>query len=321
MGCAPAWSCHCLRNTQPGGPFVLGGRPGFGLGRRQHGDYHRPVQRRGVLFLLGGCCGGPAWAADALPRVTLVDGAATLTLGARPVRAAVGVALPAGTLVDTAEACQLLRIEWPDGSALDLGGATRLMLAPPPLPALPAGAFYLLQGFAKFSAAAPGHGWAAPLLAAAPAPGVAVVSVDATSGDTLMFAESGAWRLTERHGNAHLALAAGNALHLAPGQAAEPLMRAPADWLPRLPRAFRDTLPLRLAGLAEREVPPEALPPPRYADLQPWLTAEAALRHDFPRRFAQRLVDGEFRATVKAHLRQHPEWSTLLEPPKPKQHL
>ena len=270
------------------------------------------------MILLAGSAGIPARGADLPARLTLVDGRATIHLGSRPVRAAVGLPLPAGTLVDTDAQCQLLRVEWPDGSALDLGGSTRLMLSPPPLTGLPAGSFYLLQGFAKFSAAAPGHGWATPLLAAAPAAGVAVLSVDAGSGETLMFAESGAWRLTQRSGSIRDALPAGAALRLSAGRNAEHLPRPPADWLPRLPRAFRDTLPLRLAQVAGREATAEALPPLPYAELQPWLTAEPALRREFPHRFAQRLSEGEFRAAVRAHLRQHPEWTALLDPPRKK---
>ena len=62
--------------------------------------------------------------------MTVLEGEATLTVGARAQVAVVGARLPAGTLVETELASPLLRLEWPDGSLLDLGPATRVMLRP-----------------------------------------------------------------------------------------------------------------------------------------------------------------------------------------------
>ncbi|MFY9513378.1 MAG: hypothetical protein WAQ05_20630, partial [Rubrivivax sp.] len=58
------------------------------------------------------------------------------------------------------------------------------------------------------------------------------------------------------------------------------------------------------------------VPPPTYVELSPWLTAEAELRRDFPRRFSPLLQDAGFRRAVQQHLAAHPEWSAALAAPK-----
>lgn len=274
-----------------------------------------------VVAVLAWCGCSPALAAEPGARLTLLDGPSTLHLAARAVRAAEGLALPAGTLIATDATCALLRLEWANGNVLDLGPATQVMLAPR-LSTAPAGAealappaFYLLRGWAKFSSAEPRQGWVSPALDAVPVRGVAVLQVEA--GQTMLFAETGLQLLTERATATRRTLPAGEFLRLAAGRPPELLPRAPAELLARMPTAFRETLPPRWAAFKGRnEVPAEPLPALSYADLAPWLaSAEPALRQGFAHRFAARLTERDFRAAVTAHLPQHPEWGPLLAQP------
>ena len=280
----------------------------------------------------------PACAAPA--RFTIVDGAAVVIDGARRFTATEGQWLGERALIETGPAAVLLRIEWPDGSAADFGPATRAMVSPGPVAPTPHApgsprppAFYLLQGWAKHSApAAP----AAP--AAPPAPGHQTPSlrVEALQGavlafeaaaESFVFVESGAATAiattavatTARGpaGASPVALAAGavyrrsDAAWLAQGRA------TPAQ-LQRVPPGLRTTLPLRWARFAGKTVAAAPLPAPAYADLQPWLGAERALRADFPRRFGALAADPAFRKGLVEHLAAHPEWSAVLNPERPR---
>ena len=271
----------------------------------------------------------PASAAPA--RITIVDGAAVVTDGARRFTATEGQWLGERALVETGPAAVLLRVEWPDGSAADFGPATRVMVAPGPVAPTPHApgsprppAFYLLQGWAKHSApAAPAVPPAPP---APPASGHQTPSlrVEALQGavlafesaaESFVFVESGAATATARGlaGTSPVALAAGavyrrsDAAWLAQGRA------TPAQ-LQRVPPGLRTTLPLRWAHFASMTVAAAPLPAPAYADLQPWLTAERALRADFPRRFGALAADPAFRKGLAEHLAAHPEWSAVLNP-------
>lgn len=272
--------------------------------------------------------GGAALAAAA--RITIVDGTAVVTDGARRFTATEGQWLGERALIETGPAAVLLRVEWPDGSTADFGPATRAMVAPGPAsPALPAAgsprppAFYLLQGWAKHSAAG-----APPAAAAAAGHQTPSLRVDGLQGAVLafeagaegyLFVESGAATATARGlaGAGPVALAAG-AVYARSNAAWQAQGRATPAQLQRVPAGLRTTLPLRLARFAGRSVSAAALPPPAYADLQPWLGAERALRADFPRRFGALAQDPAFRKGLVEHLAAHPEWSAVLNPERPR---
>jgi hypothetical protein len=84
-----------------------------------------------------------------------------------------------------------------------------------------------------------------------------------------------------------------------------------------VPKAFRDTIPPRAAQLKGRSPEPQSVPWPGYAGLKPWLSAEPAIRREFPRRFAQPAREPAFREALVKNLAAHPEWEPVLFPPKP----
>ena len=92
--------------------------------------------------------------------------------------------------------------------------------------------------------------------------------------------------------------------------------RPAADFINRVPRAFLDTLPTRSALFAALNVPPKRLAPITYADVQPWVDAEAALRPLFVARWKALAQNPGFRKGLVAGLRNHPEWDRTLYPEK-----
>lgn len=263
---------------------------------------------------------GPA-AAQAQAMVTIVEGPSVVIDGARSLAAAPGLRVTASTIVETAPTAQLLRVEFADGSVLDLGPDTKAMLLPPGLagsgPRAPA--FYLLQGWAKHSTAGvakPGGQLAFAAEAMQPA-GTTVSRVD--GGDLQLFVESGSVQLLERRLKppATLGLKAGEFYARDGADKGRVSPRPVAGFLPAVPRAFRDTIPSRAAALKGQRVEGQPAPLPGYAGLKPWLTAEPVIRREFPRRFVALTKDVAFRDALVKNLSAHPEWEPILFPKPP----
>ena len=275
-----------------------------------------------LLLCLTGA--GQAAAADADPRLAIVEGGATVVDGLRSYTAVPGMRLAPGALLDTGAATTLVRVEWTDGNALDLGPASRVMLAP--ALAAPAGApalrpprFYLLRGWAKHTQTAADAGQWTPALALPGLPGVVVSHVEAQRSG--VFVESGAAQLVERlaRPSATLNLRAGTSASLAGSDHAQTAARPPPELLAQMPRSFRDSLARHGALFSGAPVAAKPLPDaPSFALLQDWLDAEPALQHGLARRFAPLLHDPKFRAAMLAHLSSHagahPEWDALVHP-------
>lgn len=278
-------------------------------------------------MLLAAAAAGSA--ADApLATLTIQDGDARLIRDAAVWRPAEGLRLVAGDIVETTTATRLVRLELADGHAIDLGPATRVQLAPQLRErgrAQPA--FYLLDGWVKLTQSSTARA-DAPLLGsrALDVQQFARDVVLAVRGDTgWAFAESGAVTLAERHGGQPAATVA-----LMPGQfferrgsAAKPVVaaRPSAEFLQQVPRAFRDTLPLRAALFKTRQAAPKRLAAITYEDVRPWLAAEPALRRGFVSRWRGAAREAAFRRALAEHLDAHPEWDRVLHPEKyrPKQ--
>jgi hypothetical protein len=260
------------------------------------------------------------WAADVRPVLSIVDGEASASDGLHRESAAEGLRLAPGTLLDTGPRCELLRLEWANGQVLDLGPATRAMVAPPPLGPRdrPGAVLYLLAGWAKLRAAPKATASFLMLgCALGPFPGVALAGV--TDDEQLVFAEGAAVPLARRGaaGSASIVLASGDAYLSAAGAHGEMLANPPLTLMRRIPRSLRDTLPLRWSRVIDAPPKTSPLPAPTYAELAPWLQAEPGLRREFARRLAGRAREPVFRAALLAKLQAHPEWQPVLFPPPP----
>ena len=254
--------------------------------------------------------------------VTILDGEARVFHASGSAKVVEALALPAAAIVQTTDASRLLRVEWADGSALDLGPATKVLIVTEGLSerAAKLPGIYLLRGWAKLSGAA---GATSPVLMSAlgelpPFKGVAVMSLfDGADAGTPsgVFSEVGPLLWQERGGKALVTLATGQFFARAQGQASQVLPRPPAALLQALPRAFRDTLPHRLVAMQQREVKPTTLALPPYAELQAWLAAsDPQLRRLLVQRFGAWSRDAALKRELLAHLNDHREWSALVLP-------
>lgn len=283
---------------------------------------HR-LARRLIGLVCAGWLGASAVVAVAAPTVTIVDGEAVIVDGARSLAATEGQRLGEEALVRTDARTRLLRLEWPDGTAADIGPDTQAMVGPgglarggkPPV-------LYLLRGWAKLSSPATAEtgGLIAPRLDVQPFKGTLVVM--SAADESWVFAETGTAVLADREPKAGVATLKSGEVYLRTGAAKGTVSPRPTPaQMQRVPKGFRDALPLRLQALKDKPQAARGLAPPTYADLAAWLAAEKPLRRNFTRRFAERARDPAFRSGLADHLAAHPEWEPVLFPerfqPKP----
>lgn len=276
----------------------------------------RPLLPRAVLVALTALW--PAWCtAASVGIVTIADGGLDLVREARRFAAVEGVRVRDEDIVRTGNATRLVRIELTDGTALDLGPDTELMLQPRAGGRLGerAGALYLLHGWLKVSTAKDAvTGIASASVDLRSLAGTAVMRVAPEA--TLVFVEAGQARMAEPDTARELSLADGDALVRRAREAAITARRPPTELLQGLPRAFADSLPRRAARLLAQPVEPGAGVPVSYAEVARWIDAEPALRTLAVPRFAPRASDRAFRTALLAGLRSHPEWDRTLFPEK-----
>jgi hypothetical protein len=254
--------------------------------------------------------------------VTIVEGEIFATRESTRFALAEGVRIAADDIVESAPQAKLARIEFSDGIILDIGPGTRVLLTPR-FPGERGGSraakLYVLQGWAKITApkSLASASFASESFDLTGIARDVVQSVEPAV--SAVFAESGELTLVERSkgkAGAAVKLKSGEFLSRT-GEAKAVLAQRPAaDFINRVPRAFLDTLPTRAALFTTREVAPKRLAPITYADVQPWVDAEAALRPLFVARWKALAQAPEFRKGLVAGLRAHPEWDRTLYPEK-----
>ncbi len=264
--------------------------------------------------MLAGCTLVAA-AAPRAPLVTMLDGDATLLRDGARFALAEGVRLQAGDLLATGAQTRLLRVEFPGGQGVALGPASRAMLTPTLGDDRMHAGVYLLSGWAKL-AVPPGVSGAirSPLADTDTTGATLILAVRADGAQA--FAETGPSRVQPRAPDAPAqSLKSGEMLTLAAGSARPALSQgASPAFVQAMPRAFMDSLPSRLAAFTN-DVAPRRLGDMGYADAQPWIDAEPALRRVFAERWRRLAADPQFRSGLVAGLPAHPEWATILNPP------
>ena len=285
----------------------------------------RPALFVALLLALAASPASPAPAATdaAIGLFTIVDGELTVLRETREFAAAEGLALRADDIVRSRAGTRLARIELEGGTVLDLGPSTELLLQPRAfaVPADRGASLYLLRGWLKVTAA--NDKGAASVALASPQLGVARIAgsvvVHVTPQASLVFVERGGSDVFERSEGRPAGartLKDGDAFAARTAQPGAVMRRPPPDLIEGLPRGFVDSLPRRAALLQGRNVEPVPGNQPAYADLSPWLHAEAALRPSFVQRFRPLAREQRFRAGLVAELRAHPEWDRVLFPEK-----
>jgi hypothetical protein len=284
----------------------------------------RPAAFIASAALLIACAALPARAAPAsIGLFTIVEGDLVVLRETRQFPAAEGLRLRSEDIVRSGAGTRLARIELGDGTLLDLGPDTELLLQPQALAAERAAAVYLLRGWLKVTtrvstpAGAAEVAIASARLDAARLAGSAVLR--AMPQAALVFVESGRADVLERAGGkagASHALKDGDAFAARAASPGAALRRPPADLIEGLPRAFADSLPRRARQWQGSVVEAGTGTPIDYADASPWIHAEAQLRPGFVQRFAPLARERRFRTGLIAELRAHPEWDRVLFPEK-----
>jgi hypothetical protein len=256
-------------------------------------------------------------AAPAIGVFTVVEGEVMVIRDSVRFAATEGLPFQAEDIVHTADSTQFVRMEFAQGSVLDLGPATRLLLRPRFAPPgdRPAVA-YMSQGWVKLTAsAAHKMSLASPQVDLTELAGVAVVRV--AEDLSFVFAESGTAKLVERGGQARAhQLASGQAYERRGNEEGAVLSRPGADVVKAMPRAFADSLPLRAKRFQDAQVAPVSPVEIGYDDVAAWINAERALRAAFVQRWTSKARDPKFRSALIADLRSHPEWDRVLFPEK-----
>lgn len=270
---------------------------------------------------------GSAWpaAANPAPLLSIVDGEALVIRESLRFSAVEGLRLEPEDIVHTAEGSRVVRIEFGDGAAVDLGPATRLQLQP--RLAAESGIerpsrLYALSGWFKLTG--PGLGLASARLDATGGGGAVVLHV--TDDAVQAFVESGSLRLAERSATrpplTHT-LREGEAYIRQGDDPGTPTARPGSAMLKAMPRAFTDSLPMRASRFQDKLVTAPASSEIAYADVAAWINGERALRPGFVQRWRGKAREPQFRSALVAELAAHPEWDRTLfpekyTPPKPR---
>ncbi len=256
---------------------------------------------------------GTAVAADAV--YTIVEGEARVLRGTTWFRLAAGAHAQDGDIVLASERAAV-QLEMPDARKLSIKGPASLL------------AISVAAGGDKNRSPADlviQHGWIKAVGTSDPSlrlelpamlaelTGAAVV--DAGAGGVRMFVESGSAKVS----TAAVRKKAGPAQDVVSGQfvtrkgSDAPVVspRPESAFVASMPREYRDALP-SLASRFPRDIELAPQGELTLAEAEPWLAG--ANRRMFVKRFAPRLSDPTFRASVIARAAAFPEWDRIVRP-------
>ena len=242
---------------------------------------------RGIFLLAAALAAGSAVAAsDVVGTVTILEGEALITRAASRLRAAEGVRLQQGDIVETGDNT-FMQVELVEQTVLQMGPKARIMVGGP-VRLKAERTLYALSGWFKLSNARKegnvrAFEFRSPLIEIGLLPGVVVMQLKAN--EATLFAERGDLKLVERPGFTALGVRQGQTYRRSAGARGTVGGAAPAAFVAEMPKAFRDSLPLRADKYRERDVPPRPAPDFAYADVEAWLKAESPFRRQFIERW------------------------------------
>lgn len=253
--------------------------------------------------------------------LTLLEGQATLVRGTRGYVPAEGIKLKHADILHTGKN-GLAQIEFDDGAVIELGADTRYLADLPGARSSPpvVGPHYLLSGWLKLTVPkrqeAAQYRLDTPLFSLLVGAGVSVVHILPAEGS--LFMESGEATILEPAGRtvARVAVRPGRFYTRKNGQKGASSEHLPAPFVDAMPRAFRDTLPRRLAKFKGRDVAPRPGPDFTYADVEGWLKSDREVRQVLVPLWRAKADDPAFRAGLVANMRYHWEWDPIVFPEK-----
>ncbi len=265
--------------------------------------------------------------ADASPRATAINGVVSIADGESFTvirgddlrQGTKGITLIAGDLVETGPDAFLV-VELQGGSLVGIGPSSGVYFL------LRAGVATLivLKGWLKADVRAEGKSGAITVFG--PRVGIksrqVVVLLHADERFDEMFDEQGSGTLLLRDtATTHIDKETQpNQFFMREGRSDVVLQPHPsADFLAKMPIAFRDTLPEKASARLKSPLEPKRVRKVTYLDIQPWLTLPRDWRADFITRFRGRLKDPAFFSAMDAHQALYPEWVPILHPKPPDQ--
>jgi len=271
------------------------------------------------LVLLGAMwfAAGGALATEVVGTITILDGDALIVRGAARLRAAEGVRLQQGDIVETGDKA-FGQIELVEHTVLEMGPKSKAMIGGPPRYKLERTVYALTGWFKLTNARSEGNVRAfelrSPLIEIGLLPGV--VTMQLQPAEAVLFVERGDLKLLERPAGTPVGVRQGQTYRRPAGARGTIAPVAPPAFVAEMPRPFRDSLPQRADRFRGREVAARTAPELGYADAAPWLGTESSFRRQFVERWRVKARDAEFRRGLVAGLRAHPEWDPILFPEK-----
>jgi hypothetical protein len=249
--------------------------------------------------------------AQDLGRLTVREGMVHVIRGTSVLRAAEGMGMHVGDIVETPDAA-FAQIELSGGTVIAVGPATKMYFLGH---AARATEVVLLSGWLKGQNAA-GSGaykYLTPLMSFTTRDGTLVLHILPSQSD--VFVESGSANLSAESRGGQL-LKGGQFVSRLPHKPPVLSARMSSEFTAAIPVPFRDTLPARYSRFAGKQVEAPRDHDVTYSEVAEWLAAPLAWRRGMVSRFEPRLSDAAFRSSVEAHLKQHPEWDPVLHPEK-----
>jgi len=263
--------------------------------------------------------------AQGVGSVTLLEGSLRVVRGTGVLRGAEGMYVRQGDFLESSDHA-IVQLEFSGGTVVALGPSSRLYIfrhaagrsSGEAGSDSPGTQLVLLSGWLKgeSNSAASSLRYQTSELAGTTGNGTVVVHAYESGSD--IFIESGSASIAEvtpdgsvRHPES---AKAGQFFSRRAGTTVASSSRPSSAFVDAMPRAFRDTLPSRLARFAGKSVEPKIDHPVTYAEIQPWLVMPSAWRRGFVERFEPRLKDPEFRKQLELHVAEYPEWDPILHP-------
>ena len=288
---------------------------------RRSGSRQRNVVRSRQIAILALALW--AYLADARPPVVQIRGLVsiadgepfTIIRGDSLWTGSRGATLVAGDIIETGSGAFLV-VEMQGGSLVGIGPSSQVYF----LQRADVATLVVLKGWVKADIRAKANSGAMRIVGTRL--GIqgqqAVVLLDADERSDAVFDEQGSATLMLRE---HAATRIDketkpNQFYVREDRAAVILQPHPsADFLAKMPIAFRDALPEKAAANLKKPVEPKRVRNATYSDIQPWLMMPGDWRAGFIGRFRGRLTDPAFFSAMDTHLALHPEWARILHPP------